>query len=281
MEYTKKPDEWLEGIPFKLTKSTFMDYLRCPRLFWWRNVALPDIRMPATPQMVRGRNVHTAAEQIFDRYDGEKSIEAIRALADDSEEESTETLADIILQAIDEWGIEGKPLLHEKKLTVLDEENNILLVGIPDFILTRGNDVIMGELKTGRPNLTSVRKELCFYSKMMKLLGLPEPTHFMVISTDCEDYEYAKSLQAKKREVIFGFHRGFAVLEPIPTRSVNSFNSNYDNFISVMKNGGLQDIFPMKFSDHPSSFCQAFCDFTLSCEQEVNGVGETVLNHVW
>ena len=45
-----------DGIT-KISKSSYMGYLMCPRQYWWNNIA--DVpRPPPTEAMVRGGQVH-------------------------------------------------------------------------------------------------------------------------------------------------------------------------------------------------------------------------------
>ena len=64
-----------------------------------------------------------------------------------------------------------------------------------------------------------------------------------------------------------GAERGFALLEPFLERSYNAFEESlYDTIDSLTSHQ-----WPMKWNDY---FCPMWCDFSLNCEAELNGITE-------
>ena len=130
--------------------------------------------------------------------------------------------------------------------------------------------LILVELKTGKMNMGKLgrtRKELIYYNRLLKLLGYDEITHLLYISPDYERVQGDKLLNEYKKRgktMWVGEKGGFALLEPILTRSINAFeNSLYDTIDSLK----LQD-YPMSWNEY---FCPVWCDFHLNCEAELTG----------
>ena len=46
----------------RVSKSSFMNYLSCPRQWWWRYVTLYDLKTPKSEAMIRGTVIHEVME---------------------------------------------------------------------------------------------------------------------------------------------------------------------------------------------------------------------------
>ena len=152
---------------------------------------------------------------------------------------------------------------------------NIIWVGMIDGVIRHPDGgLILMELKTGKMNMGKLgrtRKELVYYSRLLSKLGYDEPiTHFMYISPDYEIPEDGNDkllLEGNKRgkTMWVGPERGWALLEPMLERSYNSFEETlYDTIDSLISHQ-----WPMKWNDY---FCPMWCDYSLNCEAEMNGI---------
>ena len=119
--------------------------------------------------------------------------------------------------------------------------------------------------------LGRTRKELVYYSRLLKLMGYDEITHFLYLSPDYEVVEGDKLLDEYKKRgktMWLGSEGGFALLEPILNRSINAFENNlYDTIESLNSQN-----YPMNWNEY---FCPVWCDFHLNCESELTGDVET------
>lgn len=258
-----------EGL-LRVSKSSFMTYLMCPRQYWWRYIALRDTPIPRTPQMIRGTHVHDALEKMYEGMDGEtEAVDLRKLMPQDSDDEALDILADLQAQIIEKMGDDAIPEAFEERLQVIDEENEVMLVGIPDAVLTSGNNIIIVELKTGQQSLSKigrVRRELCFYRYLFELMGHEyEDTFFMYIAPDCENFDIVEEFQKKRNgDAVYGLIKGWAAIEKMNMRSYNSFKKKYSEGIEGMKELNWD----MSWSDY---FCPQWCDFHLSCEGELIG----------
>ena len=252
----------------RVSKSSFMTYCMCPRQYWWRYIALRDVDLPKTPQMIRGTHVHTALENMYEGMDGEtEAVDLRKLMPQDSDDEALDILADLQAQIIERMGDDAKPVAFEQRLEVFDEENEVLLVGIPDAVLVSDNNLIIVELKTGQQSsskVSRIRRELCFYRYVFELMGHEyENTYFMYIAPDCENFDIVEEFQKKRNgDAVYGLIKGWAAIEKMNMRSYNTFRKKYLGAIGDMKALNWE----MKWSDY---FCPQWCDFHLSCEGEL------------
>jgi len=72
-------------------------------------------------------------------------------------------------------------------------------------------------------------------------------------------------MNKKNTTVYMGESKGLAVLEPVKTRSINAMENTLSN--SVL--GIMSDEWPIKWNEY---FCTQWCEFHLSCNEEMLGV---------
>ena len=294
---TYNPQEVTDEVVLRVSKSSFIQYAKCPRQYAWNKVMLPDLQIPVSDAAIRGTAIHQVMEDALrDISDDTKLTLKVtadnpvwrgapwdrlfdsHAIAQDVElDDGVDSLKEILASIIEEWGeleiveLEDK---HEIPYTVewKDEDGNAhqtdcILVGMIDgvFRMPNGNLVVV-ELKTGNANsgkLSRTRKELCFYRKLLMLKGYDEPTHFLTIFPDADDPKFlAEMLNKKKVECYMGDLKGLAVLEPVGTRSINAMENTLSNSVK----GIISQEWPIKWNEY---FCTQWCEFHLSCNEEL------------
>lgn len=261
----------------RVSKSSLMTYIMCPRQFYWRYVAgLPSA--PATEQMIRGGRVHSVLEDGLLKGPGAMSDSAIEhEVEDDPAIESMQILLHQIANDLGSFEVLEAEVKHE--IYEDYEGNNVIWVGMIDGLLkVEGFGVIIVELKTGKMNmgkLARTRKELIYYRRLLekgfsKSEHYEEPTHFLYLSPDYQSPEDGSEdkllLEGNKRgkKLWLGPEQGIAVLEPIGQRSINVFTETLSDTIEQLR---LQQ-WPMKWSDY---FCPLWCEFCMNCEAELTG----------
>jgi hypothetical protein len=257
----------------RVAKSSFMTYYKCPRQFYWRYCAgLPPF--PPTDAMIRGTDIHTVMERGL--IGGSEALwEAAGELGYDGDEgvfAMSELLHSI---ALDLGGLDVVEC--EVKHEIPEEYNgqNIMWVAIIDGVLRHPDGgLILVELKTGNMNtgkLGRTRKELAFYRRVLSLhpdYKDEEITHFLYITPDYmvpDVYAADKLLNEinkRGKSVWLGAEYGVAIMEPVSTRTVNAFEKSLATTIEKL----LTEDYSMKWNDY---FCTTWCDFHLSCEEEM------------
>ena len=275
---TYDPTKLTADMKLRISKSSFMSARQCRRRYWWNKVMFPDVRLPPTEAMIRGNQLHDILENVYESYDGETDVVPLFPLENAVQYDDTIfTLANLEQQRLDAWGVEHfKPISFEEKMSVYDEEHDVVMVGAWDGLLKHPDGgLCLVELKTGNMStgkLSRVRKELCFYARMINLLGLweEEITHIMVCSSNCTNDRTAQTLlKSKNKEVFLGDNgQGLTVIEKLSKRSINSFEKEYAKVIQDLK---AKDWSP-NWSDY---FCAEYCDFMVSCDDELHGSGAT------
>jgi hypothetical protein len=264
-------------MKLRISKSSFMQARQCRRKYWWQKVMFPDIRMPPTEAMLRGNVVHDILEATYEAYDGGDDVFSLFPIESENYDDTIYTLANLEQQRLDAWGEEYfKPISFEEKMSVYDEENDVVMVGAWDGLLRHpSGGLCLVELKTGdlsTGKLSRVRKELAFYARMINLLGIfeEEVTHFMICSSNCTNDRTAQSLlKSKAKEVFLGNNgQGLTVIEKVNKRTFNSFEKEYKQVIADLKS---KDWSP-NWSDY---FCGMYCDYMVSCDDELHGSGNS------
>lgn len=262
------------GEVLRCSKSSFMTYKMCPRQFYWRYVA--DVPSPPPSEAaIRGSIIHAAMEhgilgepQDMDRFLIAESME------DDSGASALTSLLHQIANDLGVFDVVEAEVKHEvyEELKLANVTLPIVWVGMIDGVLRHPQGgLILVELKTGKMNMGKLgrtRKELVYYSRLLKLLGYDEITHFLYLTPDYEmvDENDKLLLEYKKRgkTMWVGENNGYALLEPVLNRSVNAFENNlYDTIESL--NSQQYD---MNWNEY---FCPIWCDFHLNCESELTG----------
>jgi len=244
------------GVPIRISKSSFMQYLMCPRQFWWNYIALEDERMPPTPEMIRGTEVHTELENLYLGNEVKKIDPAI------------DIILDLEKQRVKAWG-DLSVVEAEVKHEVFVPEYNVVLVGKIDGVLRHPDGgLVLVELKTGKmakSKHSRTRKELCFYYYVFELMECDPITHFMFLSPDCTNEDFLFSLmENKKTEVFMCEESGLSFIEPINKRSLSAFQKSFDKAVKGLRE---QD-WSMKWNDY---FCTNWCDFNMACQTELIG----------
>jgi len=266
----------IEGVT-RISKSSYMGYLLCPRQFWWNHLA--DVpRPPPTEAMIRGGKVHKVMEigllEGADAVDQAVIDEGIDPL-DPAIESMTSLLHQIAydLGGFDIVEVEKKHERYEKLNVAKIGKVDVIWVGMIDAVLRHPNGgLILTELKTGNMGvgkLGRTRKELCFYKMILDKMGVYEPiTHFLYICPDYQlvvDREDKLLLEGSKRgkSLWLGDHNGIAILEPISTRSLNAFEKRLNDTLPNL----FSHNWDMNWNDY---FCMTWCDFNAACQQELH-----------
>ena len=263
-----------EAEALRISKSSLMTYMMCPRQFYWRYVA--DIpRAPASEEAIRGGIIHEVME--FGLLEGPESATTKAKELGVEEDSAVDALTLLIHQvAHDLGGFEVIEAEVKHMIPETYEDGEIMWVGLIDGLVKFGTgEIAIVELKTGKMNtgkLTRTRKELLYYKRMISLMdGYEEPTHFLYISPDYESGEFHnpndKLLQEgnkRGKTLWLGPEQGIAIMEPIGKRSINAFEKSLSNTIAQLR---LQQ-WPMNWNEY---FCPLWCDFCLSCEAELTG----------
>jgi len=256
----------------RISKSSLMGYMKCPRQFYWGYVA--DIpRPPPSEQMIRGTHIHTVMEVgLLEGPDMMLPTAVEQGVDEDEGVDSLNLLLHQIAHDIGGFEVVEAEVKHE----VFEEFNGheIVWVGLIDGVLRHPDGgLILVELKTGNMNMGKLgrtRKELVYYTRLLRKLGYDEVTHFLYLTPDYEipdDGNDKLLLEGNKRgkTMWVGPERGFALMEPMLERSYNSFEESlYDTIDSLTSHQ-----WPMKWNDY---FCPMWCDFSLNCEAELNGI---------
>ena len=282
---TYNPEQVDDDTPLRVSKSSFMKYKKCPRQYWWNYIAMPDVRPPATEEMLRGTGIHSVMEDVLLHQSlncnvpivmvGDDVEQAYQKVAEEKGyggDGGVDAMAQIINDIAEQWGgfvIEELEKKHEIVIAheIAGDPVKIEMVGMIDGVFRnpQGGLVIV-ELKTGNANsskLTRTRQELCFYRKILMLAGYDEPTHFLTIFPDADDVDFLTKMTNKKNtEVFMGLEKGLAVYEPISKRSISAFEKAWDEKIADLMNHH----FPIKWNEY---FCTQWCDFHLSCNEEI------------
>ena len=261
----------------RISKSSLMTYLMCPRQFYWRYVAgLPS--PPPTEPMIRGGRVHSVLEDGL--LKGPDAIPASAIEHQVSDDPAIDSMQILLHQIAHDLG-SFEVLEAEEKHEIYEnyEGNDVIWVGMIDGLLrVEGLGVVIVELKTGKMNvgkLGRTRKELIYYRRLLEIgfsqsEHYEEPTHFLYLSPDYlppEDGSEDKLLlEGNKRgkRLWLGPEQGIAILEPIGQRSINVFSQSLSDTMQQLK---LQQ-WPMKWSDY---FCPLWCEFCMNCEAELTG----------
>lgn len=256
-----------EGEVLRMSKSSFMGYLQCPRQYWWRYVGMPDVRSPATPAMIRGTEIHSLIDDYYNNpedWTGWESDEpAVQSFIEIEEQRKEQQLFDTIQS---ERRIET---MYE--FTDEDGTFQVYLVGFIDAVMAAPNGgLCLTEIKTGNFNsgkLGRTRRELAYYAFLLNLLG-EEATHFAYIAPDAVDEKLFIAESNKKNKFIWsGVNQGLMLVEKINKRTMNSIR---DKLHKAVKQIYAQE-WPMNWNEY---FCVEWCDFCLPCEQELNGIAE-------
>ena len=139
-----------DGKVLRASKSSFMCYNKCPRLYWWRYIKLRDLHIPATPLMIKGSDIHNAVDGMYD--DCPSIVHVRKALPSGTEYDAAyDAIAELEEQRREDWGDDFfLPLEHEEKWEVWDDFNEVLLVGKCDGVLQHPDGgLCLLELKTG------------------------------------------------------------------------------------------------------------------------------------
>ena len=257
----------------RVSKSSFMTYLMCPRQFYWRYVA--DIPSPPpTEEAIRGSIIHAAMEHgiLGEPKDMERFLIA-EGMEEDKGAVALSNLLHSIASDLGSFEVIEAEVKHEvyEELVTESGMKPMIWVGMIDGVLRHpSGGLILVELKTGKMNMGKLgrtRKELVYYNRLLKLMGYDEVTHFLYL---CPDYEYVEGdklldeYKKRGKTMWLSDECGWALLEPVMTRSINAFENNLNNTIDSLK---LQD-YPMNWNEY---FCPVWCDFHLNCEAELTG----------
>ena len=292
---TYNPEEVGEDMVLRVSKSSYNQYAMCPRQYWWNKIALPDMDIPSSEAAIRGTAIHQVMEDGLRELSVDKSADIMADVAMDTTfnkhaiaqgvqtEAGVDAMREILEAIAEEWGhieiveLEDKHI-HPYTISVLTDDGEIHypveLVGMIDGVFRHPDGhLVVVELKTGNANsskLSRTRGELCFYRKLLMLKGYDEPTHFLTIFPDADNPDFLMSLMGKRNtEVYMGDSQGLAVYEAVGTRSINAMEKKLSNAV----HGIMTQEWPIKWNEY---FCTQWCEFHLSCNEELLGIGDAI-----
>ena len=259
------------GVPLRVSKSSFMGYLWCPRQWWWNNIELADIRTPPTDAMLRGTDVHDALDSMYDKWDGDVELRPL--FPSSTAETAYDVMVELENQRMDSWGVDSfAPVEHEVLHQVYYEPLNIMMVGKFDGVLRHPEGgLCLLELKTGglaSRKLSKTRQELCFYELMCRLMDWEPVTHFAFMAPDCDNADLVQGLMGQKRnkkELFLGDERGISIIEKVAGRSLKAFEKSLTKVIDGIRSHDWS----MSWNDYT---CPQYCEFHMACEQELGGL---------
>ena len=298
------------GWPIRLSKSSFMTYIMCPRKYWWQNVELEGIRTPPNEAMIHGSAVHKSLENLYATLELPLCEENkshltgdLRTLFDIDPDDHThepyvheavDSLASLEEARLRKWGIEAFmptefEVKHEYRTTVEWENEDgttgsypVILVGKIDGVLKHPEtgDLALIELKTGALNpskQTRTRKELAYYAFMLESMGRGKTSHFMYLYPECTNEKIVHDLLNKeakgKIEVWLNDIQGIGYIEPFGKRTQNAFMKS---LAQVVKGLATMD-WKMNWNDW---FCNNYCEFNMACETEIMEAGWNLEEYV-
>lgn len=292
---TYDPTKVTDDLVLRVSKSSYNNYAMCPRQYWWNKIALPDMDIPSSEAAIRGTAIHQVMEDGLRELSMDKTCEISHDVRMDTTfnkyaiaqgvqtEAGVDAMREILEAIAEEWGhieiveLEDKHV-HPYFISVLTDDGEINypveLVGMIDGVFRHPDGhLVVVELKTGNANsskLSRTRGELCFYRKLLMLKGYDEPTHFLTIFPDADNPDFLMSLMGKRNtQVYMGDSQGLAVYEVINKRSITAMEKKLSNAV----HGIMTQEWPIKWNDY---FCTQWCEFHLSCNEELLGIGEAV-----
>jgi len=292
---TYDPTKVTDDLVLRVSKSSYNNYAMCPRQYWWNKIALPDMDIPSSEAAIRGTAIHQVMEDGLRELSLDKSCDVAAGVMMDTtfnkhaiaqgvqSEVGVDAMREILEAIAEEWGhieiveLEDKHV-HPYTISVLTDDGEIIypveLVGMIDGVFRHPDGhLVVVELKTGKANggkLSRTRGELCFYRKLLLLKGYDEPTHFLTIFPDADNPDFLMSLMGKRNtEVYMGDTQGLAVYEVVGKRSINAMEKKLSNAV----HGIMTQEWPIKWNDY---FCTQWCEFHLSCNEELLGIGEAI-----
>ena len=294
------PNDVDENTLLRVSKSSFIGYAKCPRRYWWDKIALPDVVTPSSPEAERGRAIHAVMEDgltsatmnlsadIASDYMFDLDMNKAAAEHEVEGDVGVTALADILGAVAEAWdGLEivEMEVKHEVPYAFahpwVDEEGetqqtdySVVLVGMIDAVFRMPDgSICIVELKTGSANegkLSRTRKELAYYRMLYHAVHGEQATHFLTIFPDATDPNFlTKMMNKRNTEVFMGTTQGLAVLEKVGTRTVSSMFTTLHNSI----HGIMTHEWPIKWNEY---FCTQWCDYHLSCSEQMLGVSEDV-----
>ena len=292
---TYDPTKVTDEMVLRVSKSSYNNYAMCPRQYWWNKIALPDMDIPSSEAAIRGTAIHQVMEDGLRELSMDKTCEIAHDVRMDTTfnkhaiaqgvqtEAGVDAMREILEAIADEWGyieiveLEDKHV-HPYTISVLTDDGEINypveLVGMIDGVFRHPDGhIVVVELKTGNANsskLSRTRGELCFYRKLLMLKGYDEPTHFLTIFPDADNPDFLMSLMGKRNtQVYMGDSQGLGVYEVINSRSITAMEKKLSNAV----HGIMTQEWPIKWNDY---FCTQWCEFHLSCNEELLGIGEAI-----
>lgn len=294
---TYDPTKVTKDLVLRVSKSSYNNYAMCPRQYWWNKIALPDMDIPSSEAAIRGTAIHQVMEDGLREVSEDKKANIVHQINSDlsvvfdrhaiaqgvQTEAGVDAMREILEAIAEEWGhieiveLEDKHV-HPYTISVLTDDGEIHypveLVGMIDGVFRHPDGhLVVVELKTGNANsskLSRTRGELCFYRKLLMLKGYDEPTHFLTIFPDADNPDFLMSLMGKRNtEVYMGDSQGLAVYETINSRSITAMEKKLSNAV----HGIMTQEWPIKWNDY---FCTQWCEFHLSCNEELLGIGEAI-----
>jgi len=261
----------------RVSKSSFMNYQKCPRQYWWRYMSgVPS--PPVGEAAIRGTAIHSVMEAGL--VDGPDVIPVVAEKEGVAGDVGVDEMAKLIHGIASSFGsldvveVEEKRYLYEDFVTENQGTIPIIWSGMIDGVLRHPDGgIIIVELKTGNMNpskLSRTRKELVFYHRMLTLAGFENITHFLYIAPDCTDERMLDEIGKRGKEVWLGETCGVAVMEKVPTRSLNTFPQSLNDTIESL----VSHQWPMKWNDY---FCPEWCDFSMSCDGILSGLEPDVI----
>lgn len=295
------PTKVTEELVLRVSKSSYNQYAMCPRQYWWNKIALPDMDIPSSDAAIRGTAIHQVMEDGLREVSEDKKANIVHQINSDlsvvfdrhaiaqgvQTETGVDAMREILEVVAEEWGhieiveLEDKHIHPSSVEVLVDNEAGdgaetivypVEFVGMIDGVFRHPDGhLVVVELKTGSANqskLSRTRGELCFYRKLLMLAGYDEPTHFLTIFPDADNPDFLVGLMgSRNKQVYTGLTQGLAVYEKVGKRSITAMEKKLSNAV----HGIMTQEWPIKWNEY---FCTQWCEFHLSCNEEMLGVGD-------
>lgn len=262
----------------RVSKSSLITYMKCPRQFYWNYVSgVP--RPPPSEEMIRGTAIHSVLEAGL--LEGEEAMNIISQQLNVEGDPALIRMVDLVHQIAAYLG--GLDLVEAEAKHEVNENYqgyDVVWVGMIDGVIRNPDGTLtIVELKTGTANIGKInrtRKEMVYYLRLLGLMDYAEVTHFLYILPDYEKDETILDCKLlaegnKRNKVVFqGKYGGYALMEQVSSRSIKAFDKSLSSTIESL----VAQQWPMKWNDY---FCPIWCDFNLNCEAELTGYAESTI----
>ena len=166
---------------FRLSKSSVLTYIQCPKKFLLQNVQ--KIQTPDTPALAKGKEFHKVGEEFFKhRVDIEVMKEEIMRLPEAlNHPDAVEKFAKFAAHVSKDGKTIMVPFITEQKMY----DDRLNFSGIVDAVFVDGDEVLILDYKTGQMHpIEKYRFELSMYKYLFEAQGGLKITHWGIFFVD-------------------------------------------------------------------------------------------------